>query len=181
MTDLDSESAYARTTPWGEPEAIAIVAIDNEATCQHCRNPFKPRNSTGGRTQKYCSPECRKSANNSRRSQRLTETPTPQTETPQRLTDVSPTPHETLAPKAVPAPPAPKPEPEFDWNDDEAPIVLAEQAETAVYRSPTGHLVIRQKNWPDEDIVVLIAPQYVMDFVDRLTDVAGIPSLGRGA
>jgi hypothetical protein len=76
---------------------------------------------------------------------------------------------------------APKPDPDFDWSGDGAPIVLAEQPETAVYRGQNGQLVIRQRAWPGDDNVVIIATQCIVEFVDKLTDVAGIPSLGRGA
>jgi len=71
----------------------------------------------------------------------------------------------------------PKPDDRFDWSGDS--VVLEEQLRVAVYIGERGDLVIRQRaDWnQDEDTVVLIAPQNIMEFVDKLTDVAGIPSL----
>jgi hypothetical protein len=66
---------------------------------------------------------------------------------------------------------------EFDWND-ESSIVLRAQAETAIYRNPVGDLVIRQRNWPDEDSFVVIAANCEAQFIDQLTDMMGIPTLG---
>jgi hypothetical protein len=162
-------------SPWVEPEAVVIVAgLKNEAACEHCQKPFQPH-----RGKRFCSSQCRVAFHNAKRvSETPPETPSRFNETPKRVSETVET---VETPKPSPQTAAPKPEPEFDWNDREAPIVLAEQPETAVYRSPTGHLVIRQKDWPNDDIVVLISPQYIMEFVDRLTDVAGVPSFGRGA
>jgi hypothetical protein len=163
MTIPHSESI----SPWARPEAIAIVAIQNGPTCQHCQRLFEPRNSTGGQTQKYCSPACRKSANNSRRPQRLTdvdliskenfqrltETPTSQAETPQRLTNVSPTTHEMLAPK-------PKPEPDFDWKDEDE-VIIHDQPTVAVYVNVRNQVVIRSQGdgyWTEDQWVVISRP-----------------------
>jgi hypothetical protein len=66
---------------------------------------------------------------------------------------------------------------EFDWND-ESSIVLRAQAETAIYRNPVGDLVIRQRNWPDEDSFVVITANCEAQFIDQLTDMMGIPSFG---
>jgi hypothetical protein len=62
-------------------------------------------------------------------------------------------------------------------------VVLQEQLPIALYIGGRGHLVIRQqRDWhQDEDTLVLIAPQNIMRFVERLLEVAGVPSLGRGA
>ena len=49
-----------------------------------------------------------------------------------------------------------------------------EQRKTAAYWNPNGDLVIRQKNWPDEDSFVIISADRVGDFIDKLTDVIGI-------
>jgi hypothetical protein len=100
---------------------------------------------------------------------RLLKRPSRFNETPQRVSETVETP-KTLAPK---------PAPEFDWHDadNRQSLVLEEQAETAIYIGKNGHLVIRQKAWPDDDIVVLISPQCIAEFVDKLTDVVGIPTL----
>ena len=75
---------------------------------------------------------------------------------------------------------APEDESKFDWSDDDC-VVLQDQARTAVYLGQSGHLVIRQeRQWDqDDDTYVLIAPHNIADFIDRLTDIAGIPSVGK--
>jgi hypothetical protein len=66
----------------------------------------------------------------------------------------------------------------FDWFKDDS-IVLEEQLPTAIYFNERNHLVIRQRaEYRDEDAFIYIAPQNIAEFVDRLTDVVGIPSVG---
>ena len=79
-------------------------------------------------------------------------------------------------------PPAKKDEPadagkDFDRNDDD--VVLRGQPETAVYFNPYGALVIRQLGWPDDDSIVVISTECIDRFIDKLTDIVGIPSMGR--
>jgi hypothetical protein len=81
----------------------------------------------------------------------------------------------------VPPKPDKKPEPEakdFDWNADDS-IILREQPETAIYYNPEGSLVIRQRGWPDEDVIIIIAEQSIDQFLDKLTDACGVPSVGK--
>jgi hypothetical protein len=70
---------------------------------------------------------------------------------------------------------------EFDWDDTES-VVLPAQSKVAIYHNPHGDLVIREKaHWgDDEDAIVIIASQNTDAFVDRLCDLIGIPSVGRG-
>jgi hypothetical protein len=68
-------------------------------------------------------------------------------------------------------------ESDFDWSDQES-VVLTEQPETAVYWNPRGELVIRQRRWPDDDPCIFISPHNVAAFIDRLTDLCGIPTAG---
>jgi hypothetical protein len=84
---------------------------------------------------------------------------------------------------AVIDPPTPKTasEPtggEFDWRDADA-LILEHQAATAVYWNPKGDLVIRQQHWPDDDSLIFISKTSVQEFVDKLCDAVGIPSVGR--
>ena len=67
---------------------------------------------------------------------------------------------------------------EFDWRNDED-VLLPEQTAIAVYLNPKGGLVIRQeRRWDeDQDTIIVIARNNVMPFIDKLTDVAGIPSI----
>jgi hypothetical protein len=67
---------------------------------------------------------------------------------------------------------------DFDWANDKS-IILPEQPETAAYFNAEGSLVIRQRRWPDEDTVIIIAESCLDRFLDKLTDVCGIPSVGK--
>jgi hypothetical protein len=66
---------------------------------------------------------------------------------------------------------------DFDWDDTEG-VILPEQPATACYWNRRGELVIRQKGWPDDDSFIYIAPDFISEFVDKLTDIVGIPSVG---
>jgi hypothetical protein len=68
---------------------------------------------------------------------------------------------------------------DFDWVKNEDDIVLRSQPETAIYFNPHGSLVIRQRNWPDDDAFVVINAESIDRFIDKLTDIIGIPSVGR--
>jgi hypothetical protein len=78
---------------------------------------------------------------------------------------------------AVVEPPEPESD-EFDWCGDDS-VVLQEQPKTAAYLNSNNSLVIRQRNWPDDDSFIVIAANNIHDFLDKITDVAGIPSIGR--
>jgi hypothetical protein len=58
---------------------------------------------------------------------------------------------------------------------------LREQQSIAIYRNKYDALVIRQeRRWDeDEDTCIIITPENIDTFIDRLTDVAGIPSVGK--
>lgn len=85
-------------------------------------------------------------------------------------------------------PPSPKNAPaaspeafkDFDWSTDDS-VVLHHQPAVAAYFNQAGGLTIRQeRSWDqDEDIVIAIAPENVGEFIDKLTDVIGIPSFGK--
>ena len=66
---------------------------------------------------------------------------------------------------------------EFGWSTTES-VALAEQRQTAVYWNTDGDLVIRQRRRPDYDALI-IAADFVDRFIDKLTDVMGIPSAGK--
>jgi hypothetical protein len=87
---------------------------------------------------------------------------------------------ETKLPTVVPPKAAEderEPAKDFDWLNDDS-IMLREQPETACYFNQYGGLVIRQRGWPDNDSVVIIAPNNIGEFLDKITDVCGIPSFG---
>jgi hypothetical protein len=66
---------------------------------------------------------------------------------------------------------------DFDWYADDL-VVLQEQPRTALYFNPNGALVIRQVNEYFDDPFVFIAPEYFESFMEKLSDLFGIP-LGR--
>lgn len=69
---------------------------------------------------------------------------------------------------------------EFDWSSSPN-VVIKEQPATALYFNPDGALVIRQKaDWDrEEDTFVFIAPNNIEEFIDQLTEMVGIPSVGK--
>jgi hypothetical protein len=162
-----SESTAASTiNPWENPDAIKILAVVTTATCEHCHQPFELRNGSGGKKKRFCSAACRKAFNNSRRP--------PPSETLAETLKKSPTPQtETLA-----STPKVKDSNKFDWNDVD--IVQRELRETAIYWNTAGDLVIRQRAaWNEEDDPFLvIGANNVQEFIDRLCDMVGIPSVG---
>jgi hypothetical protein len=95
------------------------------------------------------------------------------------MLDVTDKPTETATLRLVPPSAEPKQETKFDWLTDNS-VVLQEQPQTAVYFNLTGALVIRQQVscGLDDDTFIFIAPQSIAEFIDKLTDVAGVPSVG---
>lgn len=77
-----------------------------------------------------------------------------------------------------PKPAADAPGEEFDWRDFDGESIGA-QLETAIYWNPKGDLVIRQRSWPDDDSLIFITKHNVDSFLDKITDVCGIPSIGK--
>ena len=154
---------------------LALDFSECKKTCEQCGNEFKPRK-PGGEPQRFCSIDCRRLFQKAkRRSQPRTTAQQPRTTAQQ-----PPPPHAVIPqPKPENATPAtPEASEDFDWDDAEA-VVLHEQPETAVYWNPNGDLVIRQRRWPDDDVFVVITESSVDRFLDKLTDICGIPSMGK--
>jgi hypothetical protein len=143
--------------------------IENSKPCEHCGQAFERRKHGGGSPQRFCSTDCRAAfhsgSDKSQRSPAWT-LPTLDTNNPE---------HENAnnAPQATP-----RPSEDFDWGNDSS-IILHEQPATAVYFNKDGSLVIRQHRWPDDDTVIFIAESSIADFLDKLTDVCGVPSYGK--
>jgi len=55
-------------------------------------------------------------------------------------------------------------------------IILAAQKLIEMRVDEYGGLVLRQDNWPDEDVEIYVNADYLDMFIDRLTDVCGVPS-----
>lgn len=133
--------------------------LDQGNTCEHCGTKFQPRKGSGGKPQRFCSKECRTAWHaDAQRGQR------------------SP----TCEPETLPAVTAPQPpdDGEFSWS--EADVVVPSQPAIAVYFNPRGEVVIRQESQmhPDEDHFVFINMKNLMPLIDKLCDLAGIPSAG---
>jgi hypothetical protein len=73
---------------------------------------------------------------------------------------------------------APKNPPQETSDSFDGCIVMPEQLETTVCWNSAGGLVIRQCNWLREDHWI-IAEKKVDVFIDRLTDIDGIPSISK--
>jgi hypothetical protein len=68
-----------------------------------------------------------------------------------------------------------------DWNKTKS-VVCEQQDAVAIYFNSTGALVIRQQaDWPhqEDDSIIIIAEHNIDHFLDRLTDICGMPSFGR--
>jgi hypothetical protein len=143
-----------------------------ELKCDHCGKAFKPRTNSGGKPQRFCSLDCRADFYAQCRQRGPTcnvgdtedATPIAAEETP--TTQVRPSTGVDYVPD------------DYEWKDDD--VVLEEQKRTAIYWNIHGDAVIRQMgSYPDDDPYVVICRSNLFDFIDRLCDFAGIPSVGR--
>jgi hypothetical protein len=80
-------------------------------------------------------------------------------------------------PLVIETPPKNPPEETYGSFDD--CIVIPQQLETAVCWNANGDLVIRQRNWPGDDRWIVITENQVDVFLDKLTEICGIPSFGK--
>jgi len=58
-------------------------------------------------------------------------------------------------------------------------LLCAEQSRITIEFDEEGNAILRQREWPDNDDIILIRRENIPDFIDRLTDALGIPSIGR--
>lgn len=61
-------------------------------------------------------------------------------------------------------------------DDEGAAILCPNQFEVSAAFNDGGDLILRQSNWPDDDSVIIVRCDNIPEFIDRLTDVLGIPS-----
>jgi hypothetical protein len=144
------------------------TALDLELpACEQCAKPFTPREGSGGKRQRFCSTECRTAfhAENRQSSQRDNEDSQHSDNKSQRNTE-----------QVCNVGNSPKPAPEHDiWDED---VVLHEQRETAIYWNAAGMIRQRGEVYEDDPFVVICAGN-LHDFIDKLCDIAGIPSAGK--
>jgi hypothetical protein len=57
--------------------------------------------------------------------------------------------------------------------------LLAEQASVLARRDEYGNLLLIQREWPDDEVTILVHRDYEMQFLDSLCDLVGIASVGR--
>jgi hypothetical protein len=148
-----------------QPSAASADLFGSQPKCDQCGNPFEPRSNSGGKPQRFCSPECRAAFHSQHQRGPTCSAPT------------LPAAVEEPKPKAAPAAPL-KDSEDFDWSDDSL-VVIQEQRETAIYFNPAGGLVIRQRIDWEEDVYVYINAPLIAAFIDKLCDIVGIPSTGR--
>jgi hypothetical protein len=55
-------------------------------------------------------------------------------------------------------------------------ILCPRQSEIVAGFNESGDLIITQSNWPDDDSTIVVRAENISDFIDRMTDVLGIPS-----
>lgn len=62
---------------------------------------------------------------------------------------------------------------EPEYKRDKEDCVIRAQSETHVCLNPYGEIVIRQANWPEEDMWVSFAPSHLPNVVQRMCEWAG--------
>jgi hypothetical protein len=71
---------------------------------------------------------------------------------------------------------------DFNWSDNDS-VMLREQRATAIYFNTHGDLVIRQERhcpFEDEDPFIVINAENIAGFLDKLTNICGVPSFPPG-
>jgi hypothetical protein len=147
-------------------ETLSFASIETSAPavfCDHCGKPFTPRNGSGGKAQKFCSPECRQSFH-AQRSQRREP----------HVGDSEPIAIEQPPPE-IPTSETPEDsERDFSWCDEL--IVVPAQPAIAVYLNPRGEVVIRQEgpglNGYDDDHFIYVQVKNLGPLIDRLRRIA---------
>jgi hypothetical protein len=153
-------------------QRITTAQADCKSNCEQCGIAFTPRERSGGKPQRFCSTDCRQAFHSEARAGGSPDL------RPQRAPTCSALPAVIDPPTPKSPRNAPEANSDFDWNDADA-VALAEQHETAIYWNPKGDLVIRQRSWIDDDSLIFISRDSVDQFVDKLCDVVGIPSVSR--
>jgi len=72
-----------------------------------------------------------------------------------------------------------KAENETQNSNEYEQMLIESQSAVLASLNNAGDLVLTQWNWPDEDAAIIITHDNIDKFIDRLTDVLGIPSIGK--
>jgi hypothetical protein len=132
-----------------------------ESICENCGSVFEPRKGSGGKPQRFCSPQCRKG------SQRPNDVVPNVNDAPRVGEDVGRGVGLDVGDETR----------EFNWAAPDNCIALESQLTTVLYRNRDDSLVIRQWNWPDDDHYIVITKQNIGAFLDKLADFCGIPRI----
>ena len=62
----------------------------------------------------------------------------------------------------------------FDWENDPS-VIIRDQAAIAVSHSPSGELVVRQRDTLGSEAILFIAPENIEQFLTGLSDRARRP------
>jgi hypothetical protein len=57
-------------------------------------------------------------------------------------------------------------------------LLCAPQAQIEFGFNDRGDALLTQKSWPDDDVTIVVARENIGEFIDRLTDALGVPSVG---
>jgi hypothetical protein len=152
-------------------EAIPLCnsGDDDSPLCEQCGTAFTARSHSGGKPQRFCSPECRVAHASSQRNS------SQQNNAQQNANETA---NKTPTLVTLGTLPEQDTSDDFDWSGEG--VVIREQPATAIYFNPNGDLVIRQKAaYPDDDPFVYIEPDHIEAFLDKLCDLCGVPSVGK--
>jgi hypothetical protein len=173
MTTASSNGLQAEKPASSSDIQLPLVAADDisattelpeaptKVRCEQCGSPFEPRNGSGGRPQKFCSEQCRRSFHSLR-------TPTPPTP------DVG----NCVGPNQIPdeKPPiirSPKSPPALDPLDDAKCIVIENQLRVSVYLGKDNDVIIAEDGQygRDDSCRICIAKHNLDLLIDRLEDI----------
>jgi hypothetical protein len=153
----------------GEPETTAPCAPQATGLiprCEQCDEPLPAKDRQHGSPQRFCGTRCRKALHKalhkaSPKSEALRTNPPAVFDKPREDSRDDE-------------------EERFDWSGDD--VVLDEQPAVAIYFNPKDALVIRQQAqdpFDPDDPFIYIAKRNIDEFIDKLCDIIGIPSLGK--
>jgi hypothetical protein len=143
------------------PAATELPEAPTKVRCEQCGANFQPRNGSGGKSQRFCSPECRRQFHGGT-------SPTPPT----------PDAGDGLGPNQVPdeKPPiirSPKSQPALDPLDDVKCIVIENQLRVSVYLGEDNDVIIAEDGQygRDDSCRICIAKHNLDLLIDRLEDI----------
>jgi hypothetical protein len=165
---IEKTSTDAPEFPQGnysQPENLPQPGSENseQRICRRCGQPFTPRQRSGGKPQRYCSPKCRKgTVPDAAKSEVLNVGLTPNP-TPKAAEHVGNGVGNGVGDEDDSN--------EFRWDDEY--IVVPCQPPIAIYRNPSGGIVIRQDQtaFYDNDHWIVVLPENLPPLIQRLQEI----------